>query len=87
MSTNKHEHHSSHFPTIEDLESFSNPELRQLFAQLNQSPPPQYASREFLSLNIAWMLQVIEMGDDPDEVRQDLLKQAWSFIRFHYPTI
>ena len=76
MTTINSDHSPLSISTIEDVESISHQDLKQLFTRLNKYPPPLFASRVFLRLNIAWMLQVIEMGDDPSKVRNDLLKQA-----------
>jgi len=63
-------------PSIEAIEALSTPDLKQLFSQLNKAPAPSFASRAFLLGSVAWMLQVIEIGEEPVNVRKDLLKRA-----------
>lgn len=65
-----------YLPSIDDLKSIPTKELKRLFSRLNQSPPPPCSSRGIYRDNIAWMLQVIESGNDPIDLRQDLLKLA-----------
>ena len=63
-------------PSLDDINSISTKGLKQLLSKLTKASSPPFASREYLFGNITWMLQVIESGEDPIKVRQELLKLA-----------
>lgn len=57
---------------VDALAHLSMPELKKHYVELLGASPLDRAGRDFLTGNIAWTLQVREMGQDPAKVRAQL---------------
>jgi len=79
MPVKKTDQSQQNLPGISDLKACSTASLKELFVRLHGAPLPAYARRSFLIDNIAWMLQVIESGEDPKRTRTELVKLANNF--------
>jgi len=60
-------------PNINDIQDASFPDLKSWYESLWNHPVPRHASAEFLRGNVAWAVQVLEAGKNPQETRQELV--------------
>ncbi|MET0049365.1 MAG: DUF2924 domain-containing protein [Sedimenticola sp.] len=60
-------------PSIEQLDSLPLSELKKLYQELMGVIPPSRSGRNFLIGNIAWTIQALNHGQDPDKVRKQLI--------------
>lgn len=58
------------------LNELNGAALRQLYVDIMGHSPPPKASHHFLKGNIAWNLQVQELEENPNSLRQYLLQQS-----------
>lgn len=72
---------------LEALDSYTSAELRKRYLEVLGQPPPHKASRKFLISQLAWALQAIQCGEDPEALRASLLhrfKSPRSQHKTHY---
>ena len=61
---------------IEGIQSLPTAEIRKIYKQIFQLPPPPKSRKEFLLGNICWALQVKESGKSFKKLQQQLASQA-----------
>ena len=63
-------------PSLKALDKLSTSELRNVYQDILNYPPPPRASGDFLKGNIAWAIQALERKKKPLALRQALIKTA-----------
>lgn len=61
---------------IEIIQALPTTEIRDLYKQLFQSPPPAKSRKEFLLGNICWAIQVKDLGKQFKKLQEQLANQA-----------
>ena len=58
---------------LEALDTLASAELRMRYLEVLGQPPPHKASRKYLIAQLAWALQTVQYGEDPEALRASLL--------------
>jgi len=74
-----------YYPTLEQIESMSRPELIEAFKAVEIGCVPKNASQNFLRGNLAWTAQAVAQGHDPVNLRKSLVAKAQRPPRRNYP--
>ena len=62
-------------PALDSLQKWPVSELRRLYEELHNKPPPPRTYADFLRSNIAWTLQASDQSKSPAALRQALIKR------------
>ena len=62
--------------SVNDLQSYSSTDLRAVYPQIIDRPPPKRASHNFLLGNLCWALQVKQSRQQPNTLRDKMISRT-----------